>query len=114
MRRNFWVARCPAFESGKRILFALRAADLDQRMLRRTAPRRLHARRFIGSFLVLRRPWRVAQTIALMLRGQFEEAGERARMLVDALMPVTQLGEARKHRRESEVAGLAVVDFVPG
>ena len=64
MRYDFGMTRLPAFESGKRILLALRAADLDQRMLRRPAPGRLHARRFIGSFLVLRRPRRVTQAIA--------------------------------------------------
>ena len=35
-------------------------------------------------------------------------------MLVDARVPVADLGEARRHRREREVRGLAGVDLVPG
>ena len=34
MRRRLGMARLPALEPGERILLALRAADLDQRMLR--------------------------------------------------------------------------------
>ena len=39
---------------------------------------------------------------------------ERTRMPVDARMPVADLGEARRHRGEREVARVADVDLVPG
>jgi len=46
MRRRVGMTHAPPLEAGKRVLFALRTPDLDQRMLRDPPSRRLHARGF--------------------------------------------------------------------
>src|SRR3970040_2912413 len=77
VRRCFVVARLPALEPGERIPPALRAGDLDQRMRRHAAPRRLYARRLAGVFLEVRRPRRVAETLALMTLRELKQRGKR-------------------------------------
>jgi hypothetical protein len=60
------VARAPAFESGQRLLLAIGASDLDQRVDGYAAARWLDAGRLAGLLAVLRRPWRVAKAISLL------------------------------------------------
>src|SRR5262245_29449580 len=55
MRSRFRMTPAPPLESRECVLFLGGAPDLDQRMLRRSFSRRLHARRFTGLLLVLRR-----------------------------------------------------------
>ena len=74
MRDDVGMTRFPTFEARERIVLALRAADLDQRMLARAAARRLNARRLAGLLLVLRRPRRIAEPVALMTRRQLEQS----------------------------------------
>ena len=88
VRRGLGVPRLPAFEAGERVFFSLRAPDLDQRMLGHAPPGRLHARRLAGLLPVMRRPRRIAQSVALVPRRQLEQALERAGLLVDARVPV--------------------------
>ena len=76
MRRGVRMARLPAFESRERIVLALCAANLNQRMLRRAA-RWLHARRLPGLFLVLRRPRRITETIVFVACRQLEQTLQR-------------------------------------
>src|SRR5262245_23118241 len=66
------VSRLPPLESRQRVILFLRARDLDERLGRRPAPRRLHARRLARLLLIVRRPWRVALTVALLARRQLE------------------------------------------
>ena len=80
VRGRVGMTGLPALQPGERILLALRAADLDQRMLRGTPAGRLHARRLAGLLLVLRRPRRVTETVALLPRRQLEQARKRTRM----------------------------------
>src|SRR2546421_11114138 len=107
MRGCIGVARSPPLESGQGIVLSLRASDFDQRILRRTPARWLDPRRFAGLLLVVGRPRRISQPIALVALRQLEERRERARMQVDARVTIADAGEARRHGAEREVAGLA-------
>ena len=68
------MARLPALEPGQRVLLVPGAPDLDERVLRRAAPRWRHARGLIGLLPVVRRPGRVAQPIALLPSRQLEQS----------------------------------------
>ena len=81
---GFGVAGLPALEPGERVLLALGAADLDQRVLRRAGPGRLYARGLAALLLEVRRPGRVAQPFALVPRREIEQRLERAVGLVDS------------------------------
>src|SRR5262245_21610698 len=112
MRGCRGVAPLPALQPGQCILFALCATDLDQRMFGCAAARRLHARRLIGLLLVLRRPRRVAEPLALMTRRQLEQRRERARLLVDRFVPVADLGEAWRSGCARDVGWVGCVDVL--
>src|SRR5262245_33862830 len=103
----------PSLQPRKGIVFFLGAADLDQRMPRDAALRWLHARGLAGLLLVMRRPWRIAKAFFLMPGGKVQKRDERRRMLIDVGVPIAYRREARGHRRQREVAGLARVDLVP-
>src|SRR6188472_905111 len=107
MRGGVGVARAPAFEPGQRVLFLLRAPNLDQRTTGDTPPGGLHARRLARLLLVLRRPWRIALTLALVARRELEQRRERAARVIDACMPIAERRETRGHRAQREVSGLA-------
>ena len=88
VRRRLGVARLPALEPGERVLLAPRAADLDQRMLRRARAVDGCTRGGSPCLLpVVRRPRRVAQALALVPRRQLEQRLERAGVVVDARVP---------------------------
>jgi hypothetical protein len=46
-------------------------------------------------------------------RRQLEQRLERGRGIVDARVPVADVGEARRHRREGEVPRIAALDLLP-
>src|SRR6476646_8113495 len=97
------MALLPALQARERIVLALRAADLDQRMLRRASSGGLHPGGLARLLLVVRRPGRVAEPL---LFEQLEQRFERSRPIVDSLVEVAQLPEAPGHRREREVSRL--------
>ena len=73
VRRGIRMSRAPALEPRKRSFFFLRAADFNQRIFRRAAPRRLDALRLARLLAVMRRPRRVAQALLLVPRRQLQE-----------------------------------------
>ena len=99
---------CRAFHRSRpaqRVFLSFRAPDLDQRTRRArgaATAARAAARRLLP---VVRRPRRIAQSVALVPRRQLEQALERAALLVDACVPVADRGESRRHRGQREVAG---------
>ena len=88
MCRGVRVASLPPLEPGERVLFALRSTDLDQGVLGGTGPGWLHPGRFTPLLLVMRRPGRVAQTLALVPKGQLQQRVDRSGLTVDLLVPV--------------------------
>src|SRR5215813_8774310 len=59
----------------------------------------------------MRRPGCIAQALALK---KFEQARERARMLIDCRVYVAEPLEARGHRGQSKVGWIGVSDLLPG
>jgi hypothetical protein len=76
VRGRLRVPRAPAIKTGHCIVLALRTADLNQRILRLTAPRRLHALGFPRLLPVVRRPRRIAETVAFVPCGELQERRE--------------------------------------
>ena len=101
------MALLPALEPGERVFLALGAADLDHRQLGLGG---LHPRRLACLLPIVWRPRRVA--FALLLE-QLEQRLERARLRIDPRMPIAQSLEPCGHRRQREIARLAVGDFGP-
>src|SRR4029078_1172268 len=75
--------------------------------------RRLDARRFTRLLGVLRRPGRIALTLLLVPPRQFQQTLQRVFALVDTVVAVTDLSEARGHRRDREGRRLGIGDFAP-
>src|SRR5690606_36661456 len=76
---------------------------------------RLDAFGLPGHLRIVRRIRRVAEAVvALVAVGQLEQALQGERLVVDGRVHVAQLGEPGGHRRDGEVAGVDVGQFVPG
>src|SRR4051812_40761578 len=75
--------------------------------------RGLRADRFSSAFLVLRRPRCIPLAVPLLTRRKFQKAGEGPAMLVDVLMPIAQLAEARRHRGQREIGRRSVLELFP-
>src|SRR5262245_20851058 len=73
MRRRLRVTVFPSLETCQRIVFFLRAADLDQRMLRDTAFRGLDPSRFVRLLFVMRWPWRITEALLLVTRRELQQ-----------------------------------------
>src|SRR5262245_5918618 len=76
--------------------------------------RGLHARRLSRLLSVLRRPWRVAKTVALVTRGELEQRLDGAWMPIDPRVRVADARKTRRHGGHREIGGIAHVDLVPG
>ena len=123
VRRRLGMARLPALEAGERVVFLRRAADLDQRMLR--VRRRLRRRRFAASTAAraaARPPASCSAAATARRPGLRAPAAPTARAARSSehgcsSMPAWRSPtsrEPRRHRRQREVGGVAVVDLVPG
>src|SRR5688572_29496844 len=104
------MAGFPSFHARQSILFATGPSDLDERQLG-LALGRLNASGLRALFAVMRWPGRIAQALAL---EQLEQSCNRARVIVDAGVQVSQRRESTGHRAEREILRLAMFDFVPG
>src|SRR6187402_2967116 len=125
MRGGLWMPRAPALETFERVLLALRPTNFNKRPARlpRTsrflrssdgsALGRLHARRLVGLFSIVRRPRRIAETLAFLSRRKVEQPIERARAAIDIGVKIAYAREARRHRSEREVPWLHRFRFLP-
>ena len=86
------VTLTPALQSRERVIFFLRPRDLDQRMFRDAAFRRLHARRLAGLLSVMRWPRRVAESLVLVAGRELEQRVDRARVTVDVGVTIAEVG----------------------
>src|ERR1043166_1958503 len=80
----------PLRKSRERLLLILPVTHFDQRKLRNPARLGwLHAGRFAGLLLVVRRPGRVALPFPLLPRGELEQPFQRSGALIDGGVTVT-------------------------
>src|SRR5581483_8596295 len=108
MRSHLRVARPPTLQALQRVLLAARASDLDQGPL---PPGRSHTNGLGVSSSVMRRPRCIAHSLAL---EKLQQAGDRARMIIDPGMHIAELLEARRYRSQREIRRIAVLDLIPG
>src|SRR5688500_12484326 len=102
------VASFPTFYTRQSILFATGAPDLDERKFGLSLGR-LNASRLRVLFAVMGRPGRIAQALPL---EQLQQSCNRAGVIIDACVQISQLLEATRHRVQREILRLAMFDFV--
>src|SRR2546423_673684 len=102
------MAGLPPLEAFKRGLLLEGPRNLDQWM-HGHAPgaRRLHARRLTGLFPVLRRPRRIAESLALVTRREVDQQIERTGASIDVRVRIADRREARRHGLHGEVGRVA-------
>src|SRR5205823_10281151 len=75
--------------------------------------RGLNALRLAGHLREVGRIRRLAGSLRRIALNPLEQLAQVADLVVDALLDVAELGEARRHRRQREVLGLERVELVP-
>src|SRR6266545_2530724 len=82
-------------------------------MLRHASARGLDAGRFARLLAIMRRPWRIAEAVALVPGRQFEQRLDRSDVLVDARVRIADACESIWHCDQREVGRIATLDLVP-